>query len=1657
MPIQTDLTRAPYYDDYKEKDNYHRILFKPSVAVQVRELNQLQTILQNQIERFGDNVNKRGTIIDGCNFTFHANLPFAKINDTQTDGAPVNVSSFKGFFAKNSTNLIAQIVETSSGFEATSPNLNTLHLKYVSSGSSSNATAFSPGDVLTIYNPSLVVSEADVEVKSSGFSNADNLIIVSAIEVSNTTGGDDFVNASGQACTFTVGEIITQAVTGAQAEIREVNTTANVETLVLKIRPLASNLRVSNVASWLFAENYEITSSQSLITGVLTRNIGKDALGTIVTDSTGGVKSVAVLNGGTGYYVEPWLTVAYLTPNTSPTANAVIDALRISSKNYLCNVTVNDSTTSIGFGTGIAVSEGIIYQKGHFVRVNDQFIVVDKYDAQTNRVVGFDTIEEIVTFRQDQNLLDNASGSLNERAPGADRLKLTPKLVSLTLTQAEANNIFLPLIEYALGKPARQRKTTQFNSIARELAQRTFEESGNYILDQFLISTQDVDDIAQNSLVYRTKTDPGTAYIDGYRVQTLASSLTDTVKSISTTSRQTSLPISYGNFIRVKEVAGFFKFSVGDIISLRNTVSTYLSSSTAGQSTAQFPVPSAAGSEIGTAKIRSMQIEQGIHGTSDTVYKLYLFDIRMNTGKNFKDVRSVFYDGSGDNNGVADISLDGGSAAIYAAKNSSLIFPSGLQSLSSINSISYTYRTTTDNLSIGTNGRLSVSVAQNPGEYFDYSDSLSQDEKRTLTLIPLANTVATVNAPGEVIVSAAGIGNLVGVGTTFNTSFRSGDYIKVANSGGDFEIKRIIKIANGTHLAVDSAFSNNLGTANAVLFFPRYTPIVLETSDNRRTANVQSNTTLNISIGNTISPSVAVALSYDVRKSTESIPKTVRRNVFVKIDPTTNLGGSSGPWCLGHPDIFRLKAVYEGRTTEFSGNSTIVDSGNEFIKFTNDFLADGDVVIYRTETGSTNITGLSNNQSYYVVSANSTGVKLSLTSGGSAIDITATGTNTTQYLLSVSNTDVNATQNYYIDHNQRKDYYDVGFLYKNTRYAVPSNKLLLAQFDMMTSEQSGLKTVSSYPINDTTTLELNTSGIHTLEIPELLHDNGEYFDLRDSLDFRPYSSNTVAVSTTINQASINPLEPSSTARFNLLIDKKFPLPDSICDITVEKYLPRIDSVIILSNTAIKVVSGTPDESPKAPKLPKEGLLLNHLIIPPYPSLPKILSRATLEYLDKKVININAIKKRQTDHTISTPITPDGLPTFQSKVYTMEDIASLERRIADLEYYTSLSFTEDSVNNLQLTSSVDTTTNRFKFGFFVDNFTTSNFAEIRDRSYYAQIFGFELNPKKKQFKIEYSFNTNDQETINCIRGKKVVLPSREVVLINQKQATQATTIKIATTETTFTTTGTEITNTTTNTSEITVEEWELKTKEQNYQELVGEKKQVKKKVTKQREVVKDVKGPNEEVFIENINGKNGERGITITRSDGPLSYAFTSSKLGGTITITRSDKIGLYPELARLYRYENDNWVEITTVRDDLNANKTVNYSYVASNQTQFKITHATGTNKDYFIELTLTYPTSTQQTSLENYEEEITVTEDTTRYDPKAQTIFKVNKSTNTTTKEEVLVDTTVEEKTTSITKSLFNPKPSALMQMDQLFNLPGQINSPTIDLLSFIQDDINS
>jgi len=59
------LKSNPYYDDFDDTKKFLRILFKPGYAVQARELTQLQTLLQNQISKFGSHIFKDGSQVFG--------------------------------------------------------------------------------------------------------------------------------------------------------------------------------------------------------------------------------------------------------------------------------------------------------------------------------------------------------------------------------------------------------------------------------------------------------------------------------------------------------------------------------------------------------------------------------------------------------------------------------------------------------------------------------------------------------------------------------------------------------------------------------------------------------------------------------------------------------------------------------------------------------------------------------------------------------------------------------------------------------------------------------------------------------------------------------------------------------------------------------------------------------------------------------------------------------------------------------------------------------------------------------------------------------------------------------------------------------------------------------------------------------------------------------------------------------------------------------------------------------------------------------------------------------------------------------------------------------------------------------------------------------
>ena len=69
--MSLNLNVDPYYDDFDPTKNYHRILFKPGYAVQARELTQTQTILQNQISSFADNIFKQNSPVTGGQITLN--------------------------------------------------------------------------------------------------------------------------------------------------------------------------------------------------------------------------------------------------------------------------------------------------------------------------------------------------------------------------------------------------------------------------------------------------------------------------------------------------------------------------------------------------------------------------------------------------------------------------------------------------------------------------------------------------------------------------------------------------------------------------------------------------------------------------------------------------------------------------------------------------------------------------------------------------------------------------------------------------------------------------------------------------------------------------------------------------------------------------------------------------------------------------------------------------------------------------------------------------------------------------------------------------------------------------------------------------------------------------------------------------------------------------------------------------------------------------------------------------------------------------------------------------------------------------------------------------------------------------------------------------
>ena len=140
--MATNFNVSPYYDDFSESKNFHRVLFRPAFAVQARELTQLQTILQNQVERFGEHVFKEGAMVIPGEVTLNTKYEYVKLASHSTSTA----SNMVGLTVTGATSGIeAEVVNSS---EASSTAAATIYVIYKKSGTDNTTKRFTEGETL---------------------------------------------------------------------------------------------------------------------------------------------------------------------------------------------------------------------------------------------------------------------------------------------------------------------------------------------------------------------------------------------------------------------------------------------------------------------------------------------------------------------------------------------------------------------------------------------------------------------------------------------------------------------------------------------------------------------------------------------------------------------------------------------------------------------------------------------------------------------------------------------------------------------------------------------------------------------------------------------------------------------------------------------------------------------------------------------------------------------------------------------------------------------------------------------------------------------------------------------------------------------------------------------------------------------------------------------------------------------------------------------------------------------------------------------------------------------------------------------------------------------------------------------------------------------
>ena len=416
---------------------------------------------------------------------------------------------------------------------------------------------------------------------------------------------------------------------------------------------------------------------------------------------------------------------------------------------------VTENPNATGEGVIFNVGEGDFFVLGRFVHIVPQDIILSAYTQSATKTLGFQVLQDVVTVNDTPSLYDNAGGLVNITSPGADRYRIRLALTTKDKMTANDTFVFLANVENSVITEVID-PNDAYNKINDLLALRTKEESGDYIVDPFLINiTEGVIDSNLELVVSR-----GTAYVNGYRVHNPSPIKLLVPKPSETETVQNDvIPVIYGNYFLSDSSRGLPNLDLSTV----NIYNGY----------------NASGTAIGTAKIRAVE-KEGANA------RVYVFDVAVGSTYDIRDARSVGTSSSDRFNLIRETN----GAKLYGTIDNDLFFPTPRPRPESFSDVVITYQ---KYQSASSNGSGVLALTAGTGEtYVDPS----------LWIIGNASTTFNTSA---LTVTGVGTSSITITGLTPSTAYEVLTYVqKSSSSSTNLAKSKIPTTTTGTfHRKVD--------------------------------------------------------------------------------------------------------------------------------------------------------------------------------------------------------------------------------------------------------------------------------------------------------------------------------------------------------------------------------------------------------------------------------------------------------------------------------------------------------------------------------------------------------------------------------------------------------------------------------------------------------------------------------------------------------------------------------------------------------------------------------------------------------------------------------------------------------------------------------------